>query len=372
MHRLTSVHQVIVFLAIGLLHLEAYGFISSQDSRSNNAKGEDSQNEMEQNDLFVGGDWYGKLGQPDFKIKSFDYELHLEQSGKIITGYSIIRVPGTSFIGQMRLEGYLKGDNQIDIQEKEITIDKHGFDWWWCLKSGTLSYFSVTDSLAGNWTASGCTPGIISLKRKEILKISTFTDNVPYFVTGYWQPTTTNRYLELERTIDRLRTKECKSITLRDIPGGYAQFCPIIDSKFDEICRQISLRAKRLLVKAKSDRTLLHVLIVGYVDPLNMTPCIYSGESVLTTKVITPDQETLSGSLVVTGSNLSGVEGNIKLSHLRSYYVFKEIEERMQSDKYYSAMKKDKRLEIKYCGGGIIPGEYKGEPLKRKFTIWIY
>ena len=77
------------------------------------------------------------------------------------------RIDGTSpTYAQMAVSGTVSG-SLLTFTEGVILDQMVQSGTFWCLKTGTLTLTTGSpDTLAGSWTASGCTPGTISLTKQ--------------------------------------------------------------------------------------------------------------------------------------------------------------------------------------------------------------
>lgn len=108
------------------------------------------------------GKWTGILLQTG-KTDTFTYQLNLKQQDKEINGIAFSKFKGDSVVGKFHLLGVFEGETLV-IQEVEQTAPK---DMKWCLKQLRLKWHKKDgkEYLSGNWEASGCTLGEMSLQK---------------------------------------------------------------------------------------------------------------------------------------------------------------------------------------------------------------
>lgn len=113
------------------------------------------------------GVWNGTLSQPNGPVyRDFVYSMDLRASGSSVMGTARISLIGQpQYYGDFEILGTANGAG-FDFTELRITAQVRppsGSNW--CLKSGTLTLGGGGQTLSGNWTSTGCTPGTISLTR---------------------------------------------------------------------------------------------------------------------------------------------------------------------------------------------------------------
>lgn len=201
--------------------------------------------------------------------------------------------------------------------------------------------------------------------------IDTWSDRIPCFVTGYWKPITTERYRELRARVDRKELAAASFINPDDY--AYGDHLADIDGRFEQICRKIESTVALLDNGCMQRSTPLTITVVGYVDTMGLTRGRYPDETVRTTDADIPGRR-LKGITVKQNEILWGQDGNTKLSHLRAYYTYREIDRVMRErSPRYAALKNEGRIVWKYCGGELpqSAGEYKADPDSRRFDIFI-
>ncbi len=216
----------------------------------------------------------------------------------------------------------------------------------------------------------------ITMKRKAPREIRTYDDNVPYFVTGYWKPNTTENYRKLLLDTARLHREHVNYLDLRDMDaqGGYMNFTDDVDRKFEEIYAAISEAVEAFSDECSPRTEPLDLVVIGYVDPLGLAWGKYPDETVETMDIKLPNGRVFNGRAIEKGTVMSDTLGNERLSHLRSFYTYQMIHTRMLQNEKYERLFKQKKVTWKYCGGHERikdRKEYKANPLERKFGIHI-
>ncbi|MEL6657220.1 MAG: hypothetical protein AAFN81_26585 [Bacteroidota bacterium] len=124
----------------------------------------------------LGGVWRGKVWQKDSQ-DTFFYEINLQHNGEALAGQALSRSSDGSISATFNLSGRVS-DKQITLQEVEQLTPESAK---WCLKYLSLQ-LSANNQLSGEWTATGCRPGIVLLQRAG----GTYTEEVPFTYPGRW------------------------------------------------------------------------------------------------------------------------------------------------------------------------------------------
>ncbi len=111
------------------------------------------------------GTWEGTLSQGTLE---YYFEISIDKI------YSNKKFKGTSFIkrnnqyGKMKLTGVIRG-NTLIFEETKILKQKRKSGRW-CIKEGKLQITNNKKEtvLKGKWTADGCRPGFINIKKKNL------------------------------------------------------------------------------------------------------------------------------------------------------------------------------------------------------------
>jgi len=129
------------------------------------------------------GQWQGVLTQPG-KTDTFFYQVDLRQTGQSVSGTSYSRSTDGKSAARFTLTGVWDG-KQLVLQEIEQTEPKNG---GWCLKYALLQYTTNggLEQLAGDWKASGCTPGKLFLQRPLTNQEIITTAEEPFTWQGRW------------------------------------------------------------------------------------------------------------------------------------------------------------------------------------------
>ncbi len=103
--------------------------------------------------------------------KKYDFELYLNQRGKIVSGRSYANVG--NIYAEMEIIGELKEDKYFHFQETKILDFKAEAGMEWCVKKGVLMIVKDGDKLRleggwmGNTSFSSCIPGKVYLQKVE-------------------------------------------------------------------------------------------------------------------------------------------------------------------------------------------------------------
>jgi hypothetical protein len=131
----------------------------------------------------LSGRWTGILTQERKEI-TFSYLLDIEQDGNNITGVSYSATSDNSASAHFSLAGIWDGDQLVlqEIRQTEPASPQ------WCLKYMTLRLQSAgsRQRLAGDWQASGCTPGRVLLERENPEAVDTLERELPFAMAGTW------------------------------------------------------------------------------------------------------------------------------------------------------------------------------------------
>ncbi|MCU0448511.1 MAG: OmpA family protein [Bernardetiaceae bacterium] len=118
----------------------------------------------------VAGVWKGKLTQaPGGLLLIYNFEMHLQQEGAKVRGYSVVASPQDPGIkAKIILNGTFQ-NNQLTFQEERIDYQRTPPPYFWCIKKGLLSLKSdgKVQSLTGKWTAPDCQSGEVKLERPD-------------------------------------------------------------------------------------------------------------------------------------------------------------------------------------------------------------
>lgn len=120
----------------------------------------------------IDGHWVGSVFQaPGGTHFEFDFELSLVVEGTNVTGTSRISVPGKpEYYGVLSLKGEIS-QNVLTFREMTSLENYPEPRTVWCRKRGSLEFSMDNGSaqLNGDWTALGCAPGRISVRRQSLL-----------------------------------------------------------------------------------------------------------------------------------------------------------------------------------------------------------
>lgn len=122
----------------------------------------------------VSGTWVGEVWQAG-STDTFSYQIQLQQQGEAITGEAYTKHNGGEIEARFLLSGRLNND-QLTLQEiEQLSPDAPQ----WCLKY--IQLHVKANEIAGEWTATGCKPGLMSLRRTGPI-----TKERPFSYIGRW------------------------------------------------------------------------------------------------------------------------------------------------------------------------------------------
>ena len=115
------------------------------------------------------GVWIGFITQPGGPHERYILRVEIRLEGTKIVGKSRIEIPGTTWYGEMPIEGDLVGDT-VRYTEGWMVAENIPSEFAWCMKKATLQLIPTTDtlssdSLIGPWNSPPCMPGEIRLGR---------------------------------------------------------------------------------------------------------------------------------------------------------------------------------------------------------------
>ena len=128
----------------------------------------------------LSGIWQGKVWQKD-SPDTFRYEIQLQQNGEALAGQAKSQSADGTISAIFSLSGRATA-KQITLQEVEQLQPENAR---WCLKYLTLQ---LTDGnqLTGEWTATGCRPGFVTLQRTGGTYTESYTEELPFSYPGRW------------------------------------------------------------------------------------------------------------------------------------------------------------------------------------------
>lgn len=130
----------------------------------------------EGNSQNLAGVWLGTVWQAD-SPDTFYYEVQLTQNGEAVAGQAISSAPAKNMKGTFSLSGRFSA-GQLSLQEVEQLSPESPR---WCLKFLTL-HLDSPHQMTGEWTATGCRPGFVQLRRQG----SSHTEEIPFSYPGRW------------------------------------------------------------------------------------------------------------------------------------------------------------------------------------------
>jgi outer membrane protein OmpA-like peptidoglycan-associated protein len=121
------------------------------------------------------GIWSGRLAQePGGMLLLYHFELHLQQKGNNVTGYSLVSNPDKP---EIRAKIMLKGTYDgvfFTFRETEIAEQNTPATYYWCIKRGVLLFERKGEAhrLSGKWNADHCQAGEVVIERVQVSKLA--------------------------------------------------------------------------------------------------------------------------------------------------------------------------------------------------------
>lgn len=207
----------------------------------------------------------------------------------------------------------------------------------------------------------------IDLRRLALPEFHVVSDSIPFFVTGYWYPNTTD---ELARLRTRLEGgRELPSANFIDTSDyDYETAAERVDKWFGDLYATIDRMLVPMLDTCYGAADTLVIFVQGHVDPRGLAWGKFDEKEEVRTleAVISP------------GSIMQRQEGNVKLSHLRAWYAMQMIDRQMDTrSERYRTLRAQSRIRYQANGGYLGFGETGStsgpinDPLKRKFTVTV-
>jgi hypothetical protein len=213
---------------------------------------------------------------------------------------------------------------------------------------------------------TGCNDSTIIIKFiKRIKKIepkqfSLIQSDAPYFVFGWWKPST-------KRNIDTLNRQRYVPPDINSIKK--------VDSVFKYIYEELTTKSGMIAI-ADTCNQYIKLSIVGYTDSVAFSDRDdYDGENVVVGFDLTGEAHVIKNrDRLKNGKNLwkNGQNGNVRLAKLRAWYTFKTIDEILSQDEHWRNLKVSNRIFYDIEGYGIHPTAKKGkDPESRRIEITV-
>ncbi len=183
----------------------------------------------------------------------------------------------------------------------------------------------------------------------------------PYFITGYWWPTTSENLQVFHERVAKNSLQGSHFIDSTDY--RYDEAAPKIDDYFKT---HIYAPIEEALVRLSSQcwgNPVLKITVHGYTDECRLRPGIYSADSDVTVGgIIIPRGQYMQSRFAHSTAGMvqlldSGQNGNIFLSKLRAYYTAQTIQNYMSSSsktaELFNHMKEKKQVVFDFDGFGI-------------------
>jgi len=308
---------------------------------------------------------YGKLDLYSCSLPPQCQKLIVSVVQRVLdtTGGKMLIVDESKQIAKLPLR--LTGDaNKIiysDVEEKleagrkyKVFYDSQGKECYDC--SCNPQMLEIETSI--NDTTIRDTIYCVCYKRSR-LEVALSTGHVPFFITGYWWPSTSENIAEFKR---RTNSKILDTSFIN--PNDFDYFNPVttqtIDNFFeDRIYKKLDKIAADLSTCGGDD--VIAITVRGYTDESRLRPGRYSvdetisvGDIVIPTgwKMLNTWANTIDGKRVDLFEE--GQAGNIMLSKLRAYYTYKTIEKEMlKQSPAFKKLYEKKQVIFDYEGYGI-------------------
>lgn len=195
---------------------------------------------------------------------------------------------------------------------------------------------------------------------------------IPYFITGYWRPLTSDNWNIYNQEKGRL---QLKNSCADGSDYCYSEVPKYIDSVFQKNLYQDIANILPLLQLKEyvcEDSLLLKITIDGYTDSCGLSDCEYTGKTDTINDWIVPHGQSFHSSTLRDTNNKvvrlkdGGQTGNIILSTLRAYYTQQTIHNYMKSNNAYKIAFDSGKIEYEVNGKGIydksaLAPEYHGK-----------
>lgn len=180
-----------------------------------------------------------------------------------------------------------------------------------------------------------------------------FVTKVPFFVTGYYEPNTTNNWRRLQERMERGELSDAKYIDLND--ENYSSLAKRADAEFARMYTYIESYLRSLSAYGEATSTMLRISISGFVDPRRLVRGIYVDSSVVT------DSLTIEHGVIMEGQ-----EGNRQLANLRAWYTMKALDDYLSAQsELYRGFRQSNRILWSAGGKGISPTDGDLKEMRR-------
>lgn len=180
---------------------------------------------------------------------------------------------------------------------------------------------------------------------------------VPFFITGYWKPTTIDNFKEIN---ERWRNKSIDTSFIEFDSAYYYPIAKSIDDFFEnQVYSQLRKRINEFDV-CGTDSSIIKITIHGFTDPRRLRPGKYSADpSANINDIVIPEGWNMKEPYLKNSAGQkvtlkdAGQNGNIALSMLRAYFTGVTIDSKMQNDNKYKELISNNKIKYNYQGFGI-------------------
>ncbi|MBL0175921.1 MAG: hypothetical protein IPP94_11770 [Ignavibacteria bacterium] len=170
-----------------------------------------------------------------------------------------------------------------------------------------------------------------------------FEIGVPFFVTGYWKPNTTENLADLRAGLRTGSLKPARFINAGD--ANYDSLAAQVDANLDEAV--IFIENTLLEMRPALSRvSRVSIAVRGFADRKEPVPGQYVGTEVRLQKQRIPN-----------GARIAGAKGNIVLAQLRAAHTARELEDRLATSGIYTTFKNAGKIHFTAEGRGVTNGD---------------
>lgn len=301
-----------------------------------------------QNYLYLASDRFGGCGQ--FDIYSFDFCGNVKLNGNVISEFMNVPLKGTVELyskDSVLLNQYVIPNDayfEFDLIANNYYYLTYKNDCYNTIKSTDLFFTECNEKAE------------VVIQQDIILPNYTVEFNfeeydIPFFVTGYYRPNTTDNLKELKRLFNLgVITGKGNTSYIQYPDDKYHEYSTTIDSAFDDAISYINERLNNLNNDCVIADTKIVLDITGYSDPRDIAPNkVYPG----------PDIYDEIGNVVVKNGTIMD---NQLLSFIRAYYTGEYIKEKVSDNS---------KIVLNMFTGGVDESNKRPNDLKRRVKVSI-
>jgi hypothetical protein len=173
--------------------------------------------------------------------------------------------------------------------------------------------------------------------------IDKFEIDVPFFVTGYWKPNSSENLADLVAGRRRGLFKAARFIDTRD--ANYDSLSLLVDATLERGTHFIESTLLELR-PSMEEVAAITIIVRGFADRKSPAKGRYVGAEVR-----------VGGTRIPNGALIHGAQGNILLAKLRAAHTASELEARLSSSGIYQTFKNAGKIRISAEGHGVENGD---------------